>query len=274
MSKTQQEKATAFAALHARDEAFVIANAFDGCSARMFEALGYEAIATSSWVQAAMLGRFDGNTSRTEAMAHAKVIVEASDLPVSADLENGFGEAPDDAANTITQAGAIGLVGGSIEAASDDASNPIYGFDLAVKRVEAAVAAARALPFKFTLTARTENFVRGITDLEDTLRRLQAFEAAGADVLMAPGLPDLESVRHVCKNVGKPVNFMAGIPGQSFTQSALQNAGVTRISVATSLYTTAMAAAWEAAIEIRDHGTFTYIDRPGVIDFATLLRST
>lgn len=273
MSMTQGEKATMFVELHERDETFVIANAFDGCSARMFASMGFEAIATSSWVQAAMLGRRDGNTSRLEAMAHAAMIVQATDLPVSADLENGFGDSPEDVAATIKHAGEIGLVGGSVEDASGDVSNPIYDFEFAVQRVEAAVEAAGELPFKFTLTARTENFVRGVNDIDDTVRRLQAFERAGADVLMAPGLPDLDAVRLVCESVSRPVSFMAGIPGHSFSIDALQDAGVKRISLATSLYTAAMAATWEAASEILDQGTFTYIDRPANVDFGALLTS-
>ena len=272
MSTRQSEKADSFAALHKTGNIFVIGNAFDGCSARMLSAVGFEAIATSSWVQAAMLGKKDGNTTRDEALAHAASIVRATDLPVSADLEKGFGDAPADVAVTIREAGAIGLVGGSIEDASGDSAKPVYDFDHAVRRIEAAVAAAKELPFKFTLTARTENFVRGVNDLNDTIRRLQAFEKAGADVLMAPGLPDLEAVQRVCSSVSKPVNYMAGITGRSFSKAELTAAGVTRISVATSLYTCAMAAALDAAHEIIDHGTFDYIDRMAGVDFGTFLK--
>ncbi|MEM7053003.1 MAG: isocitrate lyase/phosphoenolpyruvate mutase family protein [Pseudomonadota bacterium] len=271
-SVSQFEKARAFAALHERPGLFVIANAFDGCSVRILESLGYEALATSSWVQAALLGKQDGKTTRPEALAHAAQIVNATDLPVSADLENGFGDAPDDVAATIQQAGAIGLVGGSIEDATGDPKAPIYNIDHAIQRVEAAVAAARDLPFKFMLTARSENFVRGITDLDDTIRRLQTFEVAGADVLMAPGLPNLEAVHRVCSSLRKPFSFMAGIPGQSFTIADLAKAGVKRVSLATSLYSSAMTAAFEAAREIKDHGTFGYIDRATTVDLNTLLK--
>ena len=262
MSSNQSEKARAFAALHEQPGLFVIANAFDGCSARMLASIGFEALATSSWVQAALLGKRDGGTTRAEALAHARLIVEATKLPVSADLEKGFGDAPEDVTATILEAAAIGLVGGSIEDATGDPAKPIYDMDDAVQRVEAAVAAARDLPFEFTLTARSENFVRGIDDLDDTVRRLQAFEAAGADVLMAPGLPDLEAVRQVCSALNKPFNFMAGIPGKSFSNADLAAAGVKRVSLATSLYSCAMTATLEAAREIRDKGTFGYIDQP------------
>lgn len=272
MSASQSEKARAFAALHERPGLFVIANAFDGCSARMLASVGFEALATSSWVQAALLGKRDGSTTRAEALAHATVIVRATDLPVSADLEKGFGDAPEDVAATIREAAAIGLVGGSIEDATGDSVTPIYDIDDSVQRIEAAVAVARDLPFEFTLTARSENFVRGINDLDDTVRRLQAFEAAGADVLMAPGLPDLEAVRQVCASLNKPFSFMAGIEGKSFPVADLTAAGVKRVSLATSLYNCAMAATLEAAREIVDDGTFGYVDRPAAADLHTFLR--
>ncbi len=261
MSVTQSGKALAFAALHERPGAFVIANPFDGGSARMLAALGFEALATSSGAQAGILGKRDGRVTRDEALAHAKLIVDATDLPVSADLEKGFGDAPDDAANTIRAAAEIGLVGGSIEDATGDRAKPIYDIAHATRRVEAAVAAARSLPFKFMLTARCENFVRNIPDLDDTIRRLQAFEAAGADVLMAPGLPDMEAVRKVCASLTKPFNFMAGIARKSFTVADLAAAGVKRVSLATSLYRAAMTATLAAAREVKDGGTFGYIDR-------------
>ncbi|MCM0019239.1 MAG: isocitrate lyase/phosphoenolpyruvate mutase family protein [Tagaea sp.] len=262
MPVSQSQKARAFAALHERPGAFVIANPFDGGSARMLAKLGFEALATSSGAHAGTLGKRDGHVTRAEALAHAKLIVEAVDLPVSADLEKGFGDAPEDAAATIRDAGAAGLVGGSIEDATGDPAAPIYDVAHAVRRVEAAVAAARALPFEFMLTARAENFVRNIDDLDDTIRRLVAFEAAGADVLMAPGLPDLDAVRKVCGSLKKPFNFMAGIAGKSFTVPELAAAGVKRVSLAASLYRVAMTAALEAAQEVKAHGTFGYIDHP------------
>lgn len=261
MPISQPDKARAFVALHERPGAFVIANPFDGGSARMLASLGFEALATSSGAQAAVLGKRDGQVTRAEALAHARLIVEATDLPVSADLEKGFGDAPEDAATTIREAGAIGLVGGSIEDATGDSATPIYDIAQATRRVEAAVAAARGLPFRFLLTARAENFVRNVNDLDDTIRRLRAFEAAGADVLMAPGLSDLEAVRKVCGSLKKPFNFMAGIGGKSFTVPDLAAVGVKRVSLATSLYRFAMTAALEAAREVKEKGTFGYIDR-------------
>ena len=232
---TQLERARAFRALHDAPEAFVIANAWDAGSAKLLTSLGFKALATSSGAQAGILGRVDGQVNREEALAHAKAIVEATDLPVSADLEKGFGDSPRDAAYTITQAAAIGLVGGSIEDATGDPSRPLYDVVHAAERVAAAAQAARSCGFPFVLTARTENYLRGNPNLDDTIKRLQEFEAAGADVLMAPGLPDLDAVRAVCAAVTKPVNFMAGIKGKSFTVAELAAAGVKRISLATSL---------------------------------------
>jgi len=185
----------------------------------------------------------------------------ATDLPTSADLEKGFGDAPADAAETIRLAAEVGLVGGSIEDATGDKAKPLYDFDQAVERVAAAVQAARALPFPFTLAARAENFLRGNPDLEDTIRRLQAYEKAGADVLFAPGLPDLAAVRTVCAALSKPFNFMVGIKGKSFTVAELEAAGVRRISLAASLYRTAMGGLLLAAREVKDNGTFGYLDR-------------
>ncbi|MCI0726760.1 MAG: isocitrate lyase/phosphoenolpyruvate mutase family protein, partial [Chloroflexi bacterium] len=228
---------------------------------RLLAGLGFQALATSSSASAGVLGRRDGQVTREEALAQARAMVMATDLPVSADLEKGFADAPEAVAETIRLAAAAGLVGGSIEDATGDRDRPLYGFDDAVERVAAAVQAARALPFSFTLTARTENFLRGNPDLEDTIRRLQAFEQAGADVLFAPGLPDLAAVRAVCAAVSKPVNFMAGIKGRSFTIAELEAAGVRRISLASSLYRAAMSGLLEAAQEVKEQGTFGYLDR-------------
>ncbi len=261
MSFTQQEKAHHFRALHQGRHAFVIANAWDAGSARVLAGLGFAALATSSGACAGVLGRRDGSVTRDEALAHCRAIVAATDLPVSADLENGFGDAPADAAQTILMAAETGLVGGSIEDATGKADQPLYPMAQAVERVAAAVEAARSLPFPFTLTARAENFLRGNPSLDDTIARLQAFEKAGADVLFAPGLPDLAAVHAVCSALGKPVNFMAGIKGRSFTVAELQAAGVHRISLATSLYRAAMTGLVEAAREVREQGTFTYLDR-------------
>jgi len=261
MTVSQRDKAARFRALHEGPGAFVIPNPWDAGSARVLAALGFQALATSSGAEAGVLGRRDGRVTREEALAHARAIVEATDLPVSADLEKGFGDAPEAAAETIRLAAAVGLVGGSIEDATGERDRPLYDMHHAVERVAAAVEAARGLPFPFTLTARTENFLRGNPSLDDTIARLQAFERAGADVLMAPGLPDLAAVRAVCAAVSRPVNFMAGIRGKSFTVAELAAAGVRRISLATSLYRAAMTGLLDAAREVKDKGTFGYLER-------------
>jgi 2-methylisocitrate lyase-like PEP mutase family enzyme len=259
MRPTPPAKAEAFRDLH-RQGCFVIPNPWDAGSAKALAGLGFVALATSSGAAAGVLGRRDGEITRDEALAHAWAIVEATDLPVSADLENGFGDAPADAALTIRLAAECGLVGGSIEDCSGVADRRLYGIDHAVERIAAAAEAARALPFPFTLTARCENFLRGNPDLDDTIRRLQAFEKAGADVLFAPALPDLKAVRAVCAAVSKPVNFMVGRKGASFSAAELRDAGVRRISLATSLYRAAMAGLMQAATEVRQ-GDFSYVDR-------------
>ncbi len=258
---TQTEKAARFQALHAGPGAFVIPNPWDAGSARLLAGLGFQALATSSGAAAGVLGRRDGQITRDEALAHARAIVLATDLPVSADLEKGFGDAPEAAAGTIRLAAEVGLVGGSIEDATGDKEKPLYDFGHATERVAAAAEAARKLPYKFMLSARAENFLRGNPDLDDTIKRLQAFERVGADVLFAPGLPDLAAVRAVCAAVSKPVNFMVGIRGKSFTVAELEAAGVRRISLATSLYRAAMSGLAEAAREVRERGTFGYLDR-------------
>ena len=261
MTISQHEKANRFRALHQAPGPFVIPNPWDAGSARILAALGFQALATSSGAAAGTLGRRDGRVTREEALAHCRAIVGATDLPVAADLEKGFGDAPAVAAETIRLAASVGLVGGSIEDATGDKQKPLYDVGLATERVAAAVEAARALPFPFTLTARSENYLRGNPSLEDTIRRLQAFEEAGADVLMAPGLPDLAAVRAVCAAVGKPVNFMVGIRGKSFTVAELAAAGVKRISLATSLYRAAMSGLLDAAREVKEAGTFAYVER-------------
>lgn len=258
MSVSQLEKANRFRALH--ESCFVIGNAWDAGSARILRGIGFAALATSSGAAAGVLGRRDGMVSREESLANARAVLEATDLPVSADLEKGFGDTPDDAALTIRRAGDIGLVGGSIEDATGDPQRPLFDAGLARERIAAAVAAARALPFPFMLTARAENFIRGNPDLNDTIKRLQAYEAAGADVLMAPGLPDLASVRAVCSALSKPFNFMAGIKGKSFSVPDLAEAGVKRVSLATSLYRAAMTGLVNAAREVKEKGTLGYVD--------------
>jgi 2-methylisocitrate lyase-like PEP mutase family enzyme len=260
MMSNQSEKAQTFRALHEAPETFVIANAWDAGSARILTGLGFKALATSSGACAGVLGRVDGSVTREEALAHCKAIVDATDLPVSADLEKGFGDTPEAAAETIRLAAVIGLVGASIEDATGDPARPLFDRSHARDRIAAAVEAARAAPFAFTLTARTENYVRGKLDLDDTIHRLRSFEAAGADVLMAPGLPDLEAVRAVCAALSRPVNFMAGIRGKSFTVAALSAAGVKRVSLATSLYRAAMTGLVNAAKEVAESGTFNYLE--------------
>jgi 2-methylisocitrate lyase-like PEP mutase family enzyme len=257
MTVSQSEKAEKFRALHGGPGAFVIPNPWDVGTARILAALGFRALATTSAGFAFTLGRRDGEglVSRDEMLAHCRTIVAASDLPVSADLENCFGDAPETVAETIRLAAAAGLVGGSVEDATGDAGKPIYDHGLAVERVAAAVEAARAQPFPFTLTARAENFLHGRRDLDDTIRRLQAFAAAGADVLYAPGLPSLEAVRAVCVAVApKPVNALTG--GASL--AALEAQGVRRVSVGGSLARTALGAFLRAAREMKDSGTFGF----------------
>jgi 2-methylisocitrate lyase-like PEP mutase family enzyme len=256
-----REAALRFQKLHEGPGAFVLANAWDAGSARVLAGHGFQALATSSAAAANTLGRNDGRLSRDESLAHARAIVEATPLPVSADLEKCFADHPDEAAETIRLAAAAGLAGGSIEDATGNKAKPRYDFDTAVARVAAAARVAHSQEIPFVLTARTENFINGFPDLDDTIRRLQAFERAGADVLMAPGLPDLEAVRAVCGALKKPFSFMAGIRGKSFTVAELEAAGVRRISLATSLYRAAMTGLIDAAKEIRDHGTFGYLDR-------------
>jgi 2-methylisocitrate lyase-like PEP mutase family enzyme len=256
----QHEQAARFRALH-ESGVFVVPNVFDGASAAILQRLGFGALATSSAACAATLGKLDGEVTREEALLHARLIASLSDCPVTADLENGFGHAPETVADTIRLAAASGLVGGSIEDASGDARSPIYEFEHAVERVAAAAEEAhQAQPFHFMLTARAENFLHGRADLDDTVRRLQAFERAGADVLFAPGLPDLAAVRTVCSAVSKPVNFMVGIRGKSFTVADLAAAGVRRISLSTSLYRAAMTGLLTAAREVSEHGTFGYLE--------------
>lgn len=259
---SQAGKAEALRALHERRETFVIANAWDIASARMLEGAGFAALATSSAAAAEAVGKRDGGLTRDETLAHIRLLAGATDLPLSADLGNGFGLRPEDCAETIRLAAEAGAVGGSIEDASGEAGAPILDFDRSVERVAAAVEAARRLSFPFAVTARSENFLHGIHDLDDTIRRLQAYERAGADVLFAPLLPDLDAVRQVCAAVSKPVNFMAGIPGRSFTVQDLSAAGVRRVSLAMALFRHALKAARLAAEEVRDQGTFGFLDRP------------
>lgn len=261
MAVSQADKAAKFRALHEKPGAFVIPNPWDGGSARLLQGLGFEALATSSGAKAGVLGKRDGKVTREESLANARMIVDATDLPVAADLEKGFGDSPDATAETIRQAAAIGLVGGSIEDATGNKDAPLYDLEAAAVRVKAAVQAARSLSIPFVLTARAEGFLRGRPDLDDVIKRLQAYEAAGADVLFAPGLPDLAAVKKVCGSLKKPFNFMVGIKGKSFSKAELEAAGVKRISLATSLYRAAMTGLLDAAKEVKEQGTFGFLDR-------------
>jgi 2-methylisocitrate lyase-like PEP mutase family enzyme len=270
MEPGQSKRARSFRALHERPGAFVIPNPWDVGTARILAGLGFEALATTSAGLAFALGRRDGEgaVSRDEALAHAGVIVDATPLPVSADLENGFGDTPESAAETIRLAADAGLVGASIEDATGDPDRPIYDASLAAERIAAAVEAARALPFPFTLTARAENFLHSRPYLDDTIRRLQAFEAAGADVLYAPGLRDLAMIRTVCTAVGKPVNVIMGLAGAPFSVDQLAAAGARRISLGSALARAALGAFLRAAREVKERGTFTFAD--GAASFADL----
>jgi 2-methylisocitrate lyase-like PEP mutase family enzyme len=274
MGSTQAEKARKFRALHrlpvaagaplepAGPGAFIFPNPWDAGSARILAGLGFEALATTSAGFAFSLGRRDGAVRRDEALAHCRSIVDATDLPVAADLERCFGDDPKTVAETISLAASTGIVGGSVEDASGDERRPIYDHSLAVERVAAAAEAARALPFAFTLTARTENFLHGRPDLDDTIRRLRAFADAGADVLYAPGLPSLEAVRAVCAAVApRPVNVLAGIQGLAFSLEELAAAGARRISLGGCLARLAFGTLIAAAREMREKGTFTFVDQ-------------
>jgi 2-methylisocitrate lyase-like PEP mutase family enzyme len=263
---TQAEKGARFRALHERAmataRAFVIPNPWDAGSARLLAALGFEALTTTSAGAAFTLGRRDGAITRDEALAGARAIVDATDLPVAADLENGYGDAPEDAAETIRRAGTdAGLVGGSIEDHSRDPARPIYDFQHAVERVAAAAEAARALPAPFVLVARTENYLHGRPDLDDTIRRLQAFEAAGADVLFAPGLARPDDIRAVCAAVGKPVNVVASLKGTGLSLADYAALGVRRVSVGFALHRAVLGTLLDAARELRGPGTFGFVDR-------------
>jgi 2-methylisocitrate lyase-like PEP mutase family enzyme len=261
MGATQTEKAARFRALHDSPGAFVIPNPWDVGSARLLAGLGFQALATSSAASATALGRRDGRLTRDEALAHARLIVDATDLPVSADLEKGFGDLPDVVAETIRLAAEVGLVGCTIEDATGNPDSPLYDVGVAVERIAAAAQAAHALQFPFVLTARAHNFLYANPSLKDTISRLQAFERAGADVLFAPGLPDLAAVSTVCSAVTKPFNFMVGIKGKSFSVGELAAAGVRRISLATSLYRAAMTSLLDAAREVKETGQFGFLER-------------
>jgi 2-methylisocitrate lyase-like PEP mutase family enzyme len=251
---TQVEKGRKFRALHERDHAFIIPNPWDIGTARLLAHLGFEALATTSMGYAFSEGKKDNTVEREQILRHIAEIASATDLPVSADLENGFGDAPEMAAETIRLAGTAGVVGGSIE----DATGPIYAKELAVDRVRAAVEAARALPFSFTVTARAENYLHGRPDLKDTIARLQAYQEAGADVLYAPGLASEEDITAVVRSVDRPVNVVMGLRGVQLSVAELSALGVKRISVGSALCRTALGAFLRAAREMSEHGTFGF----------------
>jgi len=254
----QRAKFERLKALHYGDGAFVVPNPWDAGSARLLTSLGFDALATTSAGYAFSKGKRDSfaGLGRREILENAAEIVGATDLPVLADLEDGFGAAPEICAETIRMACKIGLVGGSIEDATGDPGAPIYDIAQAVERIEAAAAAARGLPF--LLTARAENYLWGRPDLEDTIKRLQAFSEAGADVLYAPGLPDIEAIRTVCQALDKPVNVVMGLQGRNYSVAELTEAGVRRISVGGSFARAALGALMRAAEEVKSSGTFTY----------------
>jgi 2-methylisocitrate lyase-like PEP mutase family enzyme len=259
--RTQAEKSLAFRALHERPGAFIIPNPWDAGTAKLLASLGFEALATTSLGLANTLGRGDGANAleRREILENCRMIATATDLPVNADLENCGADEPQAAAEMIRLAAATGVVGGSIEDATGDADKPIYDFTLAVERVRAAVEMARSLPVPFVLTARAENHLHGRPDLDDTIRRLQAFEAAGADVLYAPGLRDLPTIRTVVSSVGKPLNVVMSAADPALTAEQLAEVGVRRISVGGALSRLALAAFLKAAREMREAGSFTWV---------------
>ncbi len=259
MIQEQQRKADDFATLHAGPETFVIPNPWDIGTTKILTGMGFKALATTSAGYAFSRGHMDGVVGRDEMLAHAGELVAATPLPVSADLENGYADSPDGVAETIRLAAGTGLVGASIEDFTGDRDAPIYEIGLAVERIEAAVAAAREQSFPFALTARAENFIRGRPDLDDTLKRLTAFEAAGADVLYAPGLRSLEDIRTVCQAVRKPVNVVMGLTGSDMTTAQLAEAGVRRISLGGALARAALGAFMKAAREIQA-GDYSFID--------------
>jgi 2-methylisocitrate lyase-like PEP mutase family enzyme len=259
--RAQADKAQAFRALHERPGVFIIPNPWDAGTAKLLAALGFEALATTSLGLSNSLGRVDGTgtVSRREVLDNCRAIAEATDLPVSADLENCYADEPKAAAEMIRRAAEAGVVGGSIEDATGDPSQPIYDFALAVERVHAAVEVARSLPFPFTLTARAENLLHGRNDLDDTIRRLQAFEKAGADVLYSPGVRDLATIRTVVAAIGKPYNVVMSAADPALTAAELGAAGVKRISVGGALSRLALAAFLRGAREMRDAGGFTWV---------------
>lgn len=268
MANDQQTKAAVFRELHNREGAFVIPNPWDIGSARILEVLGFEALATTSAGFAFSLGKKDGGVPLAKTLEHCTAMVSASNLPISADLEKGFGDSPQSVQDTIVAAAKTGLVGCSIEDYSGDSANPIFDFNHALDRIAAAVDTARALSHDFILTARSENFLHDRPDLDDTIKRLQAFESAGADVLYAPGLKNLDDIRAVCSALNKPVNAVVGAPNAGYDIAALADAGVKRISVGTTFARLAYGEFIHAAKELSGPGTLGFTDK--AMNFAEL----
>jgi 2-methylisocitrate lyase-like PEP mutase family enzyme len=268
MTESNAGKVDAFRALHQRDAIFVVPNPWDVGSARILAGMGFEALATTSAGMAFALGASEGSVSPQQTLDHCRSIVEATPLPVTADLEKGFGDSPESVADTIRAAAETGLAGCSIEDYTQRRDDPIFDFALAVERIAAAAEACRALPGDMLLTARAENFLWQRADLDDTIRRLQAFSNAGADVLYAPGLPDIDSVRRLCAEVDKPVNVVTGLPGRRFRLDELADAGVKRVSIGGAFARAAYGSLVSAAREITGQGSFTFAD--GLIGFAEL----
>lgn len=256
--RTQLEKGKAFRALHDRDRAFIIPNPWDIGTARLLATLGFEALATTSAGYAFSVGQRDNTIGRDKMLGHVSEIVSATDLPVSADLENGFGDDPKTVAETIRLAAATGLAGGSIEDMTNHPDDPIYQQELAVERVRAAAEVVRSLPFPFTLTARAENYLVGRRDLKDTIKRLQAYQEAGADVLYAPGLTGKEDIAAVVSSVDRPINVVMGLQGVQWSLAELSKMGVKRVSVGSALSRAALGAFLRAAREMQEYGTFTF----------------
>ena len=255
---TQIEKAEVFRKLHEKGSCFVIPNPWDQGSARLLEHMGFKALASSSAGFAFSIAKPDLSISKTSLMTHLTAVCQSVSLPVSADLQNGFGNDPEDVAVTILQAAKTGIVGGSIEDASGDSGNPIYPLELAAERIRQAAIAARSLGFKFTLTGRAENYLHGRPDVQDTIRRLQAYQEAGADVLFAPGVKTREDIRQIVSAIDRPLNALIGMPGMNLTVADLQELGVTRISLGGSLARAAYGAMLRAVTEIQTKGTFEY----------------
>jgi len=258
--RTQEEKGRAFRELHERDTAFIIPNPWDVGTARLLAHLGFEALATTSAGYAFSVGQRDNTIGRDEMMAHVSAIVSATDLPVSADLENGFGDDPGTVAETIRLAAATGLVGGSIEDVTNRTDNLIYESALAVERIRAAAEVVRSLPFPFTLTGRAENYLVGRLDLKDTIMRLQAYQEAGADVLYAPGITNKDDIAAVVSSVDRPVNVVMGLQGARLSLAELSEIGVRRVSVGSALSRAALGAFLRAARGMREFGTFEFSD--------------